>query len=241
MHIPSSLNQGLTAAGKIIGQLTILALVAGLIVAPVLATLTTSFYIAVGLANLIGAGVFVEFVLFWVFVGLIGFYVSPHVLPQINNAISALLRSEEENAALSWLRNSLQTRTPGRETNSIPGESIEAFGVLMERYPTAILDTSKLPLPKADMKDLFTHAWLTQTDERIRNLFELAYVHLSQFQDGVGDKPIDCSFPSDHDPAMTMAILEPYLRFSGSVTKEAEILRAEFEDFKRRHDDSGNR
>ena len=233
------LNRCLVAAGKIIGQLTILALVAGLIIAPVLATLTASFYLAFGLTHLIGAEAFVGFVLFWVLVGLIGFYVSPHVQPQISNAMSALLRSEEENAALSWLRKSLERRTPGRETN-IPGESIEAFGVLMERYPTAILDTSKLPLPKSDMKGLFTNAWLAQTDEKVRNFLEIAYVHLSQFQDGVGDNPIDCSLPSERDPAIRMAILEPYLRFSGAVTKEAETLRAEFEDFKRRHDDSGN-
>ena len=233
MDIPSILNRWLTAAGKIIGQLTLLALVAGLFVAPLLAVLTASFYIAFGFAHLIGAGVFVSFVLFLVFVGLFGWYVSPHVQPQISNAMSALLRSEEENAALSWLKKSLETRT-GREANAIPGEVIEAFGVLMERYPTAILDTLKLPLPKEDMKCLFTRAWLSQTDEKIRNLLEIAYVHLSQFQDGVGDKPIDCTLPSDPDTAKTMAILGPYLRFSGVVTKEAETLRAEFEDFKRR-------
>jgi hypothetical protein len=241
MNIPSILNRRLIAAGKIIGQLAILALVAGLFIAPVLAMFTASFYAAFGFAHLIGAGVFGGFVLFWVFAGLIGWYVSPNVQPQISNAMSALLRSEEENAALSWLKKSLETRIPGREASAIPGEVIETFEVLMERYPTAILDTSKLPLPKADMKCLFTRAWLTQTDGKIRNFLEIAYVHLSQFQDGVGDKPIDCSFPSDRDPAMTMAILEPYLRFSGSVTKEAEILRAEFKDFKHRHDDSGNR
>jgi hypothetical protein len=233
MEMLSKLNRGLIAAGKIIGQLTILALVLGLFIAPVLAMLTASFYIAFGLAHLIGAEAFVGFVMFWVFVGLIGWYVSPHVLPQISDAMSALLRSEEENAAVSWLKKSLETRTPGRLTDAVPGESIEAFGVLMERYPTAILDISKLPLPKADMKCLFTHAWLTQTDEKIRDFLEIAYVHLSQFQDGVGDKPIDCILPSDSDPAMRMAILEPYLRFSGAVTNEAESLRAEFEDLKR--------
>jgi hypothetical protein len=166
MEMLSKLNRGLIAAGKIIGQLTILALVVGLFIAPVLAMLTASFYIAFGLAHLIGAEIFVGFVMFWFFVGLLGWYVSPHVRPQISNAMSALLRSEEEDAALSWVKKSLGTRTPGRLTNAIPGESIEAFGVLMERYPTAILDTSKLPLPKANMKCLFTCAWLTQTDEK---------------------------------------------------------------------------
>jgi hypothetical protein len=36
-----------------------------------------------------------------------------------------------------------------------------------------------------------------------------------------------------------MAKLQPYLRFSGAVTEEAETLRAEFEDFKRRNHHSG--
>jgi hypothetical protein len=31
-----------------------------------------------------------------------------------------------------------------------------------------------------------------------------------------------------------MAVLEPYLRFSSAVTEEAESLRAELEEFKRR-------
>src|SRR5260221_6295485 len=148
MNILSILNRGLAAAGKIIGQLMILALVAGLFIVPVLAMLTASFYLAFGLMHLIGAEVFVSFVMFWVFVGLIGWYVSPHVLPQISNAISALLRSEEEYTAISWLKNSLETRSPGRLTNAIPEESIAAFGVMMERCPSAILDTSKLPFPK---------------------------------------------------------------------------------------------
>jgi hypothetical protein len=77
MEMLSKLNRGLIAAGKIIGQLTILALVVGLFIAPVLAMLTASFYIAFGLAHLIGAEIFVGFVMFWFFVGLIGWYVSP--------------------------------------------------------------------------------------------------------------------------------------------------------------------
>jgi hypothetical protein len=104
----------------------------------------------------------------------------------------------------------------------------------MERYPTAILDTSKLPLPKADMRRVFMEEWLAQTDEKTRTFLEIAYVHLSQFQDGVGDNPIDCKVPSDKDPKKQMTVLEPYLRFSSAVTDEAESLRVEFEEFKRR-------
>ena len=230
--MPSTLNNGLIAIGKIIGQITILALAAGLFIAPVAAMLMGSFYIAVSLAH--GAGVVVGFVMFWILVGFIAWYVTPHVQPQISNAISALLRSEEEEAVYRSLKNSLETHLAGRRTKAVPEGLIEAFEVLMERYPTAILDISKLPLPKANMRRVLMDAWLAQTDQKTRTFLEIAYVHLSQFQDGVGDKPIDCKLPSDADSEKKMAVLEPYLRFSSAVTEEAESLRAELEDFKRK-------
>jgi hypothetical protein len=77
-----------------------------------------------------------------------------------------------------------------------------------------------------NMKRVLRDAWLAQTDQKTRTFLEIAYVHLSQFQDGVGDKPIDCKLPSDADPEKKMAVLEPYLRFSSAVTEEAESLRA---------------
>ena len=230
--MPSTLNSLLTAIGRLIGQITILALVAGLFIAPVTAMVMASFYIASVLAH--GAGIFVGFVTFSVLVGFIGWYVTPHVQPQISNAISALLRSEEEEAVFRSLKKSLEARLASRPTKGVSEGSIEAFGVLMERYPTAILDTSKLPLPKADMRRVFMDAWLAQTDEKMRTFLEIAYVHLSQFQDGVGDSSLDCKVPSDADPKKKMAVLEPYMRFSSAVTEEAESLRMEFGEFKRR-------
>ena len=77
-------------------------------------------------------------------------------------------------------------------------------------------------------------AWLVQTDEKMRTFLEIAYVHLSQFQDGVGDSPLDCKVPSNADPKKKMAVLKPYMRFSSAVTEEAETLRMEFGEFKRR-------
>src|SRR5437868_2367525 len=147
--MPSTLNNLLIAIGRFIGQLMILALVAGLFVAPLAAMFMASFYIAFTLAH--GAGALLSFVIFCVFVGLAGWYVTPHVQPQISNAISALLRSEQEEAVFRSLKNSLGTHLAGTRTKAVPEGLIEAFGVLMERYPTAILDTSKLSLTKANM------------------------------------------------------------------------------------------
>src|SRR5437660_6060230 len=195
--MPSTFNTVLIALGRLIGQITILALAAALFIAPVTVILMASFYISFTLAH--GAGEFLSFVIFCVLVGLSGWYVTPHVQPQISNAISALLRSEQEESVYRSLKNSLETHLAGRRTKAVPEGSIEAFGVMMERYPTAILDTSKLPLPKADMRRVFMDTWLAQTDEKMRTFLEIAYIHLSQFQDGVGDSPIDCKVQSDAD------------------------------------------
>src|SRR5882762_9950688 len=106
--MPSTLNNLLIAIGRFIGQLMILALVAGLFIAPVTAMLMASFYIAFTLAH--GAGAFLGFVIFCVLVGLFGWYVTPHVKPQISNAMTALLRSEEEEAIFRSFKKSLETR-----------------------------------------------------------------------------------------------------------------------------------
>ena len=54
--MPSTLNNLLIALGKLIGQITILALAAALFIAPVTAILMASFYISFTLAH--GAGEF---------------------------------------------------------------------------------------------------------------------------------------------------------------------------------------
>ncbi|MGO8868624.1 MAG: hypothetical protein ACLQME_19220 [Alphaproteobacteria bacterium] len=109
---------------------------------------------------------------------------------------------------------------------------MDVYGSLMERYPTSILDTSKLPFPKDAMKLLLKIAWLADTEGR--NVIGYGYLHLAWFQDDVGDNPIACKPPNEFDPAKIVAALEPYLAFSEKVSKEMEVLMAEFADFKRR-------
>src|SRR4051812_4896233 len=57
--MPSTLNNLLIALGKLIGQITILALAAALFIAPVTAILMASFYISFTVAH--GAGEFLGF------------------------------------------------------------------------------------------------------------------------------------------------------------------------------------
>ena len=55
--------------------------------------LMASLYAAFGVSELLGGGTFLMFVLFWVFVALIGWYVPPHVQTRITEAFQALLKS----------------------------------------------------------------------------------------------------------------------------------------------------
>src|SRR6266513_5012322 len=100
--MPPTLNNLLIALGGLIGQITILVLAAALFIAPVTAIVMASFYISFSLAQ--GAGEFLGFVIFCVLVGLSGWYVTPHVQPQISNAMSALLKSEQEEAVYRSLQ-----------------------------------------------------------------------------------------------------------------------------------------
>jgi len=89
------LHHGLQAVGRAIGQVTRFALVVLLFVASLVAFLAASFVATAGVGQLVGGGPLVLFLLFWVFVGLIGRYVAPHVQPQIRKAIIALI--DEQN------------------------------------------------------------------------------------------------------------------------------------------------
>jgi hypothetical protein len=91
MELISMVHRGLKAAGKGIAPLIALALVAVLFLVPVLAVLMARLYAGWWAADLVGAGTWMTFILFWVFVGLIGFYISPYIQPQIGAAMRALL------------------------------------------------------------------------------------------------------------------------------------------------------
>ena len=86
-----TLHHGLQAIGRAIGQLASILLGVGLFLASISAVIAASMYMAVGVAKLSGGGSFVIFLLFWVFVSLIGWYVAPHVQPKIREALRALL------------------------------------------------------------------------------------------------------------------------------------------------------
>jgi hypothetical protein len=67
---------------------------------------------------------------------------------------------------------------------------VGALGQLMEQHPTALLDTARLPAPKQKMKAVIKEVW--RQEPKLRGVLTQAYLHLSQFQDGIGDALLDC-------------------------------------------------
>jgi hypothetical protein len=85
-------DEGLREIGHVIGQLTNVGLAIALFLGPIVALLLVSLYAALGVAPLLGGGDFLGVLLFGCFVGLIGWYVSPHVQPKVLEALLALLK-----------------------------------------------------------------------------------------------------------------------------------------------------
>jgi hypothetical protein len=106
---------------------------------------------------------------------------------------------------------------------------------LIERHPTAILDVSHLPLPKPTMKLALKITWKRARSDKLRAFAESAYLHLSHFQDGLGERVVDGALPEDGDPERACEILGAWVPWAARVGRESAALAAEFDAFKRGH------
>lgn len=79
------------------------------------------------------------------------------------------------------------------KTSASPAALLDALGELMENYPTALMDTARLPASKQTMKTVIKEVW--RQEPRLRSQLMHAYLHLSQFQDGIGEAVLDCKLP----------------------------------------------
>jgi hypothetical protein len=121
------------------------------------------------------------------------------------------------------------------------------LGQLMERYPTALLDTYWLPAPKQKMKAVIKDMW--RREPQLRAVLAQGYLHLSWFQDGIGDAVLDCKIPpiqaAPHDlealrrEAIEMSSgqlaenLRQWIMWSKVSEAETDILVQEWEKFVR--------
>lgn len=79
-------------------------------------------------------------------------------------------------------------------TEKSSAQLLGALGELMERYPTALLDSSRLPAPKHKMKAVIKDVW--KREPSLRGQLTHAYMYLRNFQDGIGDVVLDCKIPA---------------------------------------------
>jgi hypothetical protein len=105
-----------------------------------------------------------------------------------------------------------------------------AFGRLMERYPRALLGTARLPASKQKMKAVIKEVW--RQEPKLRADLDIAYLYLSQFQDGIGVAVIDLHCmglnPLNQE---TVEMVEHWLAWEKVSMAEMEILMQEWEKF----------
>jgi hypothetical protein len=82
---------------------------------------------------------------------------------------------------------------PVAATPASPAVLLCALGELMEQHPTALMGTSRLPAPKLTMKAVIKEVW--RQEPGLRPQLMHAYLHLSHFQDGIGDAVLEPKLP----------------------------------------------
>lgn len=104
-------------------------------------------------------------------------------------------------------------------------EIVSAYGSLIEKYSTAFVDASTLPVPKRELKEALRKVWEKYPEKR--SAIEVAYVHLANFQEGVGPEPIEGKLPTDASPEEAIKTLESWSRWSKATKTEVEELLAD--------------
>lgn len=114
-----------------------------------------------------------------------------------------------------------------------PWEALPRLRDLMQRHPCAICDASSLPLPKLEMKIALKVAWDLAASDAQRAEIEAGFLHLSQFQEGVGAEPINGDFPATADPAESAALINRWVPWSDLCQEDKWSLWVELMDFKK--------
>jgi hypothetical protein len=118
-----------------------------------------------------------------------------------------------------WFKKPPQTPN-ALATANVP-DILEKYGALMEKHPTAYIDETWLPVPKARMRLVFKSAWKMAPDATLRNHIELAWTFLSHFQPGIGETPVDGT-PRHDLSSENMANFDRWIELSKIGLAESE-------------------
>jgi hypothetical protein len=114
------------------------------------------------------------------------------------------------------------------------GEALGRLGQLMEKYPGSFIDETWLPKSKDAMKGLLMAAIATARTQAHREVYEVGWLSLANFQPNIGDTPISMPvFPArlaDVTPEFKKA-LEQWQEVANRVQAEGERCMAEMRTY----------
>lgn len=115
-------------------------------------------------------------------------------------------------------------------------EIIQKYGAILENgapAPGCVADASKLPFSKAQIKEALVTGLKATTDSKMKGMLKVAYIHLADWQDGVGsaDQGLDLSRINPEDDPVKLA--EQVLAKSEGHDKWVPIALAEEEALKK--------
>ena len=132
-----------------------------------------------------------------------------------------------------WFRrNGVKRETSDRLSHVAP-RILAAYGELLTKYPTAIMDASWLPVSKKDMVKVFKAAWLNTNSSEARNWIEVGWALLPNFQEGVGGVPLTPDTPNDLPLEETIARLDKYVTWAKLADAEGAIMQCDRDEFKK--------
>jgi hypothetical protein len=125
-------------------------------------------------------------------------------------------------ALFGWLRS--KSSNPRELTFDVIAGIMEKYGALLERYPTAYVDESWLPVPKDEMRRALQAAWKMAPE--LQNAIEIGWTSLHRFQPNIGRTPIDTNTDAP-------ATLNHFVEISEAAQPEMDRDFAELTKFKR--------
>jgi hypothetical protein len=136
-------------------------------------------------------------------------------------------------AMFGWLKRKRSERTANDHLVEAVPTILSAYGELLTKHPTAIVDASWLPVSKKMMVEVFKIAWLSTSSSEARNWIEVGWAFLPNFQDGIGDVPITAEIPNDEPAEVTMARLGKYGLWAKLADAEGAIMQRDRDEFKK--------
>jgi hypothetical protein len=104
--------------------------------------------------------------------------------------------------------------------------------ILEKNSGPIVMDSRMLPLPKPQMKTALQIAWKVAGNPQLRDAIEVCFLGLSNFQDGVGMKPIDMNISTVDDIATSAKKLETSMPWMKKSMDEMLYLKIELDAFK---------